>query len=328
MLLFFLNFVFKQSLNQTYFFQHINKGKPFVIRFFDTHRKRSNQLEDNWNKYEKMYENISNINVGTINCGKNIRLCLNQSVWETPTIKIYFNNKSLQYEGGMSYESLGEWTRINTGIQGTYLQLDLQSPNSRTFNELIKDNKCVFAMFHGLNKNDKGSKYIKLLENISALYRYDNVSISEINVGIFKSFIFEYHINNSPKFYLFKSNFQKEYQGKITKHDIMDFINEFCGTQRDEQGLLNEDVGVINEVEEIVEKFMYKPDKTFIEQMELIPNTDVYVKIMENILKNAKDWLKHEYDRISVLVKSNIEQSIKDKIRIRQNVLSVFVLYL
>ena len=144
----FLLIVTKRSLIHDDFLDLLKEKNPIVVRFYDEHRPRSVQLNKDWHKFEKMYANASDITLAHINCGKNLRLCLQETAWDFPIVRLYINNSVKQYDGGMSYESLAKWTRENTGIQGADLQLDLLSPNNRTFNELLNNQKCVFVMFH------------------------------------------------------------------------------------------------------------------------------------------------------------------------------------
>jgi len=201
-----LGFVFSISLVVHGSLDHLeldnlvqNSSAPIVLRFSSEHRPRSIQLNEDWSRFEQMYEAIPNVLVGHVNCGKFPRFCLRESVWDPPSVRLYFNRSVATYDGGMSYESLAEWTRKMTGTQGKFLHLDLLSPNNRTFHELRESQKCVFAMFH-TPWCRRCQRFMDSMREIARAFRSEKVSICEIDADKFKSFFFDFKLREFPAF--------------------------------------------------------------------------------------------------------------------------------
>jgi len=301
---------------------------PLVVRFMSPHRQRSIQLDSDWHKFSEMYNKSSDIRIGHIHCGKYRRLCLKEGEWETPSYKIYLNGRSEKYDGGMSYESLSEWTRRITGIQGVILSNDLLSPNNRTFHELINSKKCVFTMFY-TPWCRKCLRFMGALKDIARAYRNEqNISICEVDADKFKSFFFDFSLRKFPAFKLFINGGSRDYTGHIEKEPIYDFLNDYCGTQRSDGGILSSDAGVIDEVSPIVEDFMRKPCAKYLQEMKNIQNTSQYVLIMENIMNHGNVWLSEERQRLNNIIASeSADQNLLDSMKRRLNIISVFMGY-
>ena len=329
MIVFFVvSIIIKNSLTPDNFDLHIKDKKPLVVRFSSEHRRRSVQLNQDWERFSKMYEDIADVRVGHVNCGKFGRLCLRETAWDPPIVRMYVNNTVYQYDGGMSYESLGEWTRRYTGIQGKYIHLDLLSPNNRTFHQLIENKKCVFVMFHNPNCK-KCHRFMPTLKSIAEVFRNeDNVSVCEIDSDKYKSFTFDYELRKYPTFNLFVYGTRNTYDGEFNKEDIIDYINDFCDTQRQEDGALNSEVGIIDELSPIVEDFMNKRSDKFINEIKAVPGTELYVEIMNHVLQNGNEYLINEKERlVSIIAEKAASQEALDKLQIRLNVISLFLSY-
>lgn len=328
MLLWLLAVVFEKTIDPTNFTDLVQDKRPLVVRFSSEHRPRSVQLNEDWSRFEEMYAQIEDIRVGHVNCGKYQRLCLRENVWDPPNVKLYVNGTVFDYDGGMSYESLAAWTRRITGIQGNVIHLDLLSPNNRTFHELLATRKCVFVMFR-TPWCRKCQRFMGAMKDIGKVFRHENVSICEVDTDKFKSFFYDYKIREFPAFRLFTRDGIQKYKGKLDKTDIIDYINDYCGTERDERGDLSAEAGLIDEVSPIVEDFMRKRSEKYIDEMNGITGTKIYTEIMKKILSDGITWLTDERERLGAIIASgNADQESLDKLKVRMNIISVFLSYI
>lgn len=324
-----ISIIIEKSLTPSSFKELIKDKKPLVVRFSSEHRPRSVQLNPDWQRFSKMYESFQDIRISHVNCGKYNRLCLHEQCWDPPTIRLYMNNTVFQYDGGMSYESLGEWTRRYTKIQGNYIHLDVLSPNNRTFHQLLDEKKCVFVMFHK-PKCKNCEHYLESLADIGQAFKNeDNVSICEIDADKYKSFMFDYSIRKYPEFDLFVDGKRKIYEDEFTVENIIDYINDFCGTFRSQGGELNTEVGLIDDATPIVEDFMLRKSPNYINDMKSIPGTEFYIEVMKNIIEKGINYLFSETERLStIIMEKSTSQSVRDKLKIKYNILSLFISYI
>ena len=226
-----LHILITQSLDGRSFSNITSSNRPVVVRFFAEHRPRSVQLNQDWERFEQMYRDIPDIYIAHVNCGKHPRLCLRETAWDQPRVRLYINNSALDYVGGMSYQSLSAWTEKNTGITGTHLDLDLLSPNNRTFHELLATKHCVFAFFHA-SSCQTCPKFMSPLLDVARTFKSDNVSVCEVDVDKFRSFFFDYNLRELPALHLFTEDAVHIYSGDASAVDMATFVNKHCGTNR------------------------------------------------------------------------------------------------
>ena len=229
--LFLLALVRPRSLNASSFDETVASESPAVVRFFSEQRSGSVKLNTDWQRFEEMYRDVPGITIARVNCGKNTRLCLRETAWDQPKVRLYANHTVHDYDGGMSYESLADWTRRITGIEGKILDLDLLSPNNRTFHDLLATRHCVFTMFHNPSCRTC-ARFMDPLREIGRLFRSDSVAICEVDTDKFKSFFFDYNVRKFPAFRLFVDGTVRKYKGDADASEIVSFINSHCGTAR------------------------------------------------------------------------------------------------
>jgi thioredoxin-like negative regulator of GroEL len=305
-----------------------NHEVPLVVRFCSEHRPRSVQLNLDWSRFEQMYELTPSVLIGHVNCGRSPRLCLRETVWDPPAVRLYLNHSIFPYSGGMSYESLAEWTRRITGTQGKFLHLDLLSPNNRTFHDLLESRKCVFVMFH-TPWCRRCLGFMESMRSLAKVFRSDNVSVCEVDADKFKSFFFDFKLREFQAFRLFANRQVLKYDGPIDTPSIIDFLNDHCETQRAELGELSSEVGVLDELTEAVEDFLHSRDPKFLLYVKRMDGAGIYGEIMSGILENGTDWIGAECQRLQSIVRGgSASQDSLDRLQKRLNVLNVFLNFL
>ena len=326
-MLWFLSVVINWTLDPNNFYQTVNDNVPVLVRFSSQHSSRSLQLEKDWNYLQKQYEENENIKTAHVNCGKYRRLCVKEGEWDTPQIHLYFNNSIKKYNGGMSHDSLERWIYKNTGIVGKNIGVDLLSPNNRTFHELLRKKTCLFTYFHNSKNTEKDLS--ELNKAAAAFHRERSIGIAEIDVNKFKSFIFDMKIVDYPTTLLFVDNESIPYKSYINAHDIVAFVDDYCAVFRDENGFLSNKAGIVEEVEEAVEKFMKSPKYEFIDSIKCHDNTETYVEVMKNVISRGNDWLISEESLIEEKLKEYEHSCIEsDQLQIRLNIISLFVSFM
>ena len=329
---FFLCSIIPWTLNPTTFEERKKENVPLVVRFSSEHVSKSIQMKKDWDYFSKMYENDTRINIAHVNCGKYRRLCIRENEWEYPTIKLFLNNSVFKYDGGMSHDSLASWVSKITGVAGTELNVDLLSPNNKTFHQLVKEKKCVFSMFY-TPSNKEVKDYIPEMNSAArAFHSEEDISVCEIDVDKFKSFFFDMKFKRLPKFMLFTGKEKIKYTGHASAKDIVDFVDEYCDKKRTVDGTLNNEAGIMEELDEYVKFFVKEPKESTINQVKEFIGSDVYVDVMQNVMQNGKEWLHKEDARLDSLIKSIKEKNPQDRnlddLQIRSNIISVFMSFL
>ena len=197
---------------------------------------------------------------------------------------------------------------------------------------ILNNTHCTFVMFYN-SWCTECKKFLPHMERVAkAFQNEDSVKIVANDVDLYKFYNWDYEINRFPDLRLYCKDEDDyiEYNGKKTAEDLIDFINDYCGTQRNLNGRLNSEAGVIDEVSQIVEDFL-TGGKTvnYINEMEQIEGTKYYVWVMKEIINKGDKFILEEKERLNQLLDSgNISPDKIDEFQIRVNILSVFASYI
>lgn len=154
-----------------------------------------------------------------------------------------------------------------------------------------------------------------------------NVHIAILNCELYKDICLEDEVVDYPGIRLFKPDETIEwYDQERTKDVIIDWINRKCGTMRREDGLLNEQAGIITDAKSLVAKFMKKPSEKLIPKMKKIVGADFYVKVMERILaKGVEATRKDAQTMENILEQRKGSPTALDGMKKRLNVFMEFL---
>ena len=314
-------------------FDKVTSGPiPTIVRFYTAHRKYSLQLDEQYDLVAEMFEGIDGINVAGINCGKFRHFCYAKGVSMAPVVKLYTREGVHVYDGGMSHESISRWATTLTGVHSRELVQSLRQPNGRVFKELLNKTHCVFTMFYN-PWCVAGKKFLPHMREVAEAFKYDDrVEIVANDVDLYKFYNWDYDLKSFPdlRLYCKDEDGPITFEGKRTAEDLIDFINDYCGTQRGLNGRLNSEAGVIDEVSQIVEDFVTKGKKPhYVSDMENVEGTKYYVWVMNEVMNKGDDFIFQERDRLNKLLDSGTLAPDKlDEFQIRVNILGVFAAYL
>lgn len=314
-------------------FSRVARGPtPTIVRFFSAHRKQSLQLDDQYDYVAMMFKGVEGINVAAVNCGKFRTFCYNEGISMPPAVRLYTPEAVHIYDGGMSHESISRWATGLTGVRGKELPYALREPNGRVFKEIINNTHCVFTMFYNPNSGN-GKQFIPALKQVAEAFKYDDrVEIVANDVDLYKFFNWDYGLSMFPDMRLWckDENEPVKYSGGKSAQEILDFINDYCGTQRGLNGRLSVEAGIIDEVSQIVEDFLTKGHRAqYITEMESVEGTKYYVTVMKEIIEKGDSFITEERDRLNRLLNSKALAPDKiDEFQIRVNILGVFAGYL
>jgi len=314
-------------------FERVAMGPiPTVVRFHTAHRKQSLVLDEQYDFAAQMFQGIEGIQIAALNCGKYRSLCYKLGVSMCPSVRLYTRDAVYTYDGGMSHESIARWATGITGVHGRELVFALREPNGRVFKEILNNTHCVFVMFHN-PWCVACKKFLPHMREVAEAFKYDSrVKIVANDVDLYKFYNWDYDLSMFPdiRLYCKDENDPIKYEGRKTAEDLIDFINDYCGTQRGLNGRLNSEAGIIDEVSQIVEDFLTKGKRPqYISDMEQVEGTKYYVWVMREVLNKGDSFIVQERNRLNGLLDSGTLSPDKlDEFQIRVNILGVFASYL
>jgi protein disulfide-isomerase A6 len=232
----------------------------------------------------------------------------------------------------MSHESVSRWVTGLIGVHPRELQQSLRKPNGRVFKEILNATHCVFTMFTNPSA-PAGKRFLPHIQEVAEAFKYDDrVQFCVNDVDLYKFFNWDYDLSGFPDLRLYCKDEPEpiKFTGRRTSEDLIDFINDYCGTQRGLNGRLNSEAGLIDEVSQIVEDFLTKGKKPhYISDMEQVEGTKYYVWVMNEVLQKGDGFIATERNRLNQLLDSGTLSPDKlDEFQIRVNILGVFSSYL
>jgi len=309
-----------------------NSQIPTVVRFYTSHRQGSLALDEQYDLLCDMFEGIDGITIAGVNCGKFRHFCYAKGIPQTPAVRLYTQDAVHIYDGGMSHESLARWATGLTGVHGRELVQALRKPNGRVYKELLNTTHCVFTMFYN-PWCVAGKRFLPHMQEVAEAFKYDDrVEFCVNDVELYKFFNWDFDLRMLPDLRLYCKDEPEpvQFTGRRTSEDLLDFINDYCGTQRGLNGRLNSEAGLVDEVSQIVEDFLTKGKKPhYISDMEQVEGTKYYVWVMNEVIKNGDGFIQQERNRLNALLDSGTLTPDKlDEFQIRVNILGVFSSYL
>jgi protein disulfide-isomerase A6 len=309
-----------------------NSQIPTIVRFYTSHRQGSLALDEQYELVCEMFEGIDGITVAGINCGKFRHFCYANGVAQTPLVRLYSQDAVHLYDGGMSHESISRWVTGLTGVHPRELVQSLRKPNGRVYKELLNSTHCVFTMFYN-PWCVAGKRFLPHIQEVAEAFKYDDrVEFCANDVDLYKFFNWDFDLRMLPDLRLYCKDEAEpvQFTGRRTSEDLIDFINDYCGTQRGLNGRLNSEAGLVDEVSQIVEDFLTKGKKPhYISDMEQVEGTKYYVWVMNEVMQKGDGFIQQEKNRLNGLLDSGTLAPDKlDEFQIRVNILGVFSSYL
>jgi len=165
-----------------------------------------------------------------------------------------------------------------------------------------------------------------------------NVVIAKVDADAHKDLGSRYGVTGFPTIKLFSKTEKTtplSYEGARELDDLVDYINEKAGTDRDEQGRLGDSAGRVAALDSIAATFVAASNKAeLIKQAEAEvakltgaakENAKYYVKIMTLVQSKGKGFLTSEPARLDKMLEgSGVTLAKIDEFSIRKNIISAF----
>jgi thioredoxin-like negative regulator of GroEL len=262
-----------------------------------------------------------------MDCGKYRRECLKHKIFTLPEVHLYSGDSRWDYDGGFSHESITRWASGISGVRSDPVHQLISSPNSRTFKEMIKKNKCVLAFFHtpwcGPCK-----RFMPRLKRVARFFQdVPYVKFAEIDSDRYRSFLREYELRTYPDIKIFTKAGRKRvsFEGKRSPPQVVEFINKHCGTDKIMTSV-EQEIGLIDEANAILEEFFSEGRKSlYIPKMKQVPRASYYVTLMEGLLDQGEEYLKEEKAKwTEMLQQETTTEKEKDILIKKTNIVSFF----
>lgn len=170
-------------------------------------------------------------------------------------------------------------------------------------------------------------------DTLSDVFRGESdVVIAKVDADAHKSLGEKYGVTGFPTIKFFPKD-KKDglaFEGGRDLKDLVDYVNENCGTHRTAEGRFKAAVGVISELSAIGRE-MFAGDLSAFSKLEaaaanikdkaLANSVKLYTRYLENI-KKSKESLLDEFERVSRMLKGSLSPKKNDEFTIRHNIIA------
>ncbi|KAI3752580.1 hypothetical protein L2E82_24614 [Cichorium intybus] len=331
------------TLTEENFEKEVGQDRDALVEFYAPWCGHCKKLAPEFERLGNAFKKATSVLIGKVDCDEHKDVCTKYEVQGYPSIK-FFPKGSLEpkdYDGERTAEKFVEYVNSQAG---TLVKIGAISSNvvtltQDTFNEIVMDNtKHVLVEFWAPwcgHCQDLAPIY----ESLGDAFKNEaDVVIANINIDKYKKQIEMYNVQNIPRVMMFsKDNKDGEnYLGKRNLEDLVNFVNEKCGTNRDGEGQLNSNAGIIEILDILVKEFKSAGDddkqEVYAKIEEEAANLNgslarygkIYIKAAHSYMVKGADYAKNEIQRIERLLSKSVSSVKADEFTLKKNILSVF----
>lgn len=252
-----------------------------------------------------------------------------------PTLKWFPKGKKEPeaYTGGRDEDSFYQFILDKTGIM-VYKKKEpvaVTVLNSANFKSTIAKKNILVEFYAPWCGHCKA--LAPTYEKLAKIFKTEeNCVVANLDATVAEDIAEEYGVQGYPTIKFFKEDGTvEEYNSGRGLTDFIIFLNEKCGTDRQEDGGLGDKAGRVPPLDELVAQFLESKDESVIAKLKKeskIVNTKYakyYVKVLEKYVKNAA-YPEKEWNRLQGIVKGgNTTPEKRDDFQKRANILKTFI---
>jgi protein disulfide-isomerase A6 len=204
------------------------------------------------------------------------------------------------------------------------------------FDKVVNADKDVFVEFYAPWCGHCKS-LAPVWDKLGAVFKAEEgVVIAKVDADAHRDIASKHDVSGFPTLKFFPKSDKKgdRYEGGRDLADLVKFVNEKAGTARTTEGRLEESVGLVENLGELVEKFVASPSADVLAEAEKVVASLAgsaaehganYVRTMKAVLKNGAEHLEKEVARLTRMLEgANVSAKKVDDFTLKINVLKAF----
>ncbi|XP_074563988.1 protein disulfide isomerase-like 2-2 [Curcuma longa] len=330
-------------LTEANFDKEVGQDRGALVEFYAPWCGHCKKLAPEYEKLGSSFKKAKSVLIGKVDCDEHKSLCSKYGVSGYPTIQ-WFPKGSLEpkkYEGPRTSEALVEFvnTEGGTNVKLTTIPSNVVVLTSETFDQIVFDvNKDVLVEFYapwcGHCKH-----LAPIYEKVANAYKLEeDVVIANLDADKYKDLAEKYGVSGYPtlKFFPKGNKAGEDYEAGRELDDFVIFINEKCGTNRDANGQLTSQAGIVASLDALVKEFVSASNdeqKAILsrmeEEIEKLTGSSArygktYLKAAKSTLEKGADYAKKEIERLQRILEKSVSAAKADEFIIKKNILSTF----
>jgi protein disulfide-isomerase-like protein len=328
-------------LSEDSFSQHVDGSANVLVEFYAPWCGHCKNLEPEWKIAGDTFLPDDDIKIAALDATTANSIATKYGVSGYPTIKFFPKGSTtpVDYDGGRTADTIIQWVngKIGTSRKLKSIPSAVTTLTTDNFDELVLASKAALVEFYAPwcgHCKTLAPKY----EKLGQVFAGDkNVVIAKVDATEDGDLASRFDVSGYPtlKFFPANSAEAQPYEGARELENLVDFINEHAGTERNVDGTLKDTAGRVTELDEIISLAKYNTDSGLVSSLQAAvkglvgddaQKGNVYVATAEKVKsKGGSDYVQKEVRRLTGLVaKSSLTPESKTGLQIRLNVLKAF----
>ena len=266
--------------------KYIGADKPIFVKFYSPTCPHCIAMAEEFSTTAAAYG--EDFTFGAVDCTAQHKVCTDHHVSGYPTVKLFKANdkKGIEFDGERNLDGFADFIEEHAAIK---LKRPPKLMKEFTPYSLPKAeaSECTFVTFYAPYCGHC-KRFIPTAKKVAQAFEFDqNVTFGLLNCVKFHEVCDEHSVHGYPTIRLYQNGNFTEFKRERSEQSVASFVNEHCGTHRAIDGLLDDEIGLVQGAYELAQKYIVA--KTPEEKAELkqqiaaLPGTEFYLKVISRI---------------------------------------------
>ncbi|XP_065915542.1 uncharacterized protein [Dysidea avara] len=329
------------DLDSSNFDQYVNGDKAAFVEFYAPWCGHCKNLAPAYEEVGKAFENVDDVLVAKVDADGQRDLGSRFGVKGFPTLKFFPKGSTdpEDYSGGRTADDIIKYINEKTGGRGRINKppSDVTDLDVGNFDSIVMDaDKDVLVEFYA-PWCGHCKKLAPVYEQLGQTYKDEpSCVVARVDADGNRDLATRYGVSGYPtiKFFPKDNKDGVDYSGGRSLDDFIKYLNEKCGTDRVAGGKLSAKAGLVDDMQNFVEKFKSEEDgrENVISEAEKTAESldnsfaSYYVKVMKKVVDKGNDFVKTEIERLGRMLSGDLSAKKSDEFTKRRNILKKFEL--
>jgi thiol-disulfide isomerase/thioredoxin len=302
--------------------------RPSFIKFYDPHCQACQAAAEDFSAAAEL---IPSVVFGSLNCEADFPLCQSFNVTSYPTFLLFPTGETnpIPFMSERRWDHFCTFLTDNTEFKCRQPPEIILQVDPRRLEKLTEEKKCLLLTFYATWSKESTWWLFEVNPVARAFEAEQEIAFGMTNCEKYGELcqVYELTSNDFPAIMLFKGDDVINYSMQRSRKDLIEFMNRNCECDREMDGFLSQNAGLIPEADVIVSEFLSGSEKVEVmEKLKRIEGAAVYVKAMERLMVNGTKQIVKDVESMEmILAERKSSWQVLDNVKKRYNVFVKFI---